>query len=98
MIEPVLPWLIKWSAIAVPRFKHGADTKNPYEKQTGRGCDVEVVPFGDTVLYRVPEVARDRHQALEGRWSKGAWLGHARSTSATLVATDNGGGKGTGDP
>ena len=42
------------------------------------------------MLYRKPEVARDRHQALEERWEKGIWLGHARSTNAVLVATDEG--------
>ena len=50
----------------------------------------DVVPFGETVLYRMPEVARDRHQALEERWTNGVWLGHARSTNSALVATDEG--------
>ena len=49
-----------------------------------------MVPFGETVLYRKPEVARDRNQALEERWDKGVWLGHARSTNAVLIATDKG--------
>ena len=44
----------------------------------------------ETILYRMPEVAHDRHQALEERWSTGVWLGHARDTSATLVATETG--------
>ena len=35
-------------------------------------------------------MARDRHQALEPRWSKGVWLGHGRSTHAALVATSKG--------
>ena len=42
------------------------------------------------MLYRLPEVARDRHQALEERWEKGIWLGHARRTNASLVATETG--------
>ena len=63
--EPVIPWLIRWSAMAVSRFKPGADKKTPYERQTGGSCDIEVVPFRETSLHRVPEVARDRHQALE---------------------------------
>ena len=88
--EPIMPWLIQWSAMAVSRFKPWIDKKTPYERHTGRSCHIEVVPFGETVLYRVSEVARDRHQALEERWSKGVWLGHARSTSATFVATDKG--------
>ena len=49
-----------------------------------------MVPFGETVLYRMPEVARDRHQALEERWENGIWLGHARSMNAALIATATG--------
>ena len=49
-----------------------------------------MVPFGETVLYRMPEVARDRHQSLEERWEKGIRMGHARSTNSTLVATNTG--------
>ena len=48
---------------------------------------MEVVPFGEVILYRQPEVARDRHQALEERWSKGLWLGHARHTPEAIIAT-----------
>ena len=51
---------------------------------------MEVVPFGETALHRLPEVARDKNQALEERWAKGIWLGHARGTNETLVATDSG--------
>ena len=51
---------------------------------------MEVVPFGEVVLYRLPEVANDRHQALEPRWEKGIWLGHARGTNTSLVSTEKG--------
>ena len=46
--------------------------------QRGRKCESEVVPIGEKVLYRMPEVANDRHLALEERWAKGVWLDHAR--------------------
>ena len=88
--EPIMPWLIRWAAMAVSRFLPGRDKKTPYERQTGRSCNIEVIPFGETILYRLPEIARDKHQALEPRWSKGIWLGHARSTNAALVATSEG--------
>ena len=52
--EPIMPWLIRWAAMAVSRFKVGKDQRTPYERQTGRGCRIVVVPFGETVLYRKP--------------------------------------------
>ena len=76
--------------MAVSRFLPGRDRKPPYERQTGRRCNIEVIPFRETILYRLPEIARDKHQALEPRWAKGVWLGHARSTNAALVATSEG--------
>ena len=51
---------------------------------------MDVVPFGDVVHYRLPEVARDRHQALEERWGKGIWLGHARHTPEAIIASYTG--------
>ena len=46
------------------------------------------------VLFRVPEAARGRHQAVEERRSHGIWPGHARDTGDTLVSRDSGVRKG----
>ena len=81
--EPVMPWLMWWAAMSVSRFQVGKDERSPYERQTGRKCDLPVVPFGEVVPFRMPEVANDRHQALEERWSQGIRLGHARDTGET---------------
>ena len=76
--------------MCVSRFKVGKDGKTSYQRQRGRPCEISVVPFGEMVLYRVPAVARDRHQALEERWAKGVWLGHVRNTPEILVGTTDG--------
>ena len=88
--EPIMPWLIRWAAMALSRYSRGKDGKTPYQRQIGRSCDIEVVPFGEIVLYRLPEVARDRHQALEERWVKGIWLGHARNSPEHMIGTSEG--------
>ena len=31
--EPILPWLIRWAAMSVSRFKKGKDGKSSYERQ-----------------------------------------------------------------
>ena len=59
--------------MSMSRFKKGRDGMTPYQRQKGRKCELEVVPFGEVVMYRLPEVARDKHQALEERWGKGLW-------------------------
>ena len=88
--EPIVPWLVRWAAMSVSRFQVGKDGRSPYERQRGRKCNLPVVPFGETVLFRMPEVANDQHQALGERWSKGIWLGHARDTGEVLVADGDG--------
>ena len=62
----------------------------PTKGKWGRKCDLPVVPFGEVVLFRLPEVANDRHQALEERWSQGIWLGHARGIGEILVSDAHG--------
>ena len=57
--------------MSVSRFHVGKDGKSPYERQRGRKCDLQVVPFGEVVLFRLPEVANYRHQALEEKVEPG---------------------------
>ena len=85
-----MPWLVRWAAMLLSRYGKGKDGKTPYERQRGRKCELDLVPFGEIVLYRLPEVATDRHQALEPRWDKGVWLGYARHSSEVLIGTPKG--------
>lgn len=51
----------------------GQERHIPHERQKGRRCDMEVAPFGEVILHRLPEVATDRPQALQEIWDKGVW-------------------------
>ena len=76
--------------MAYSRFKVGADGKTPYERQKGRKCLLEVVPFGEFVRFKpLGETASER-KSLESSWSEGVWLGHARGSSETLIGTESG--------
>ena len=88
--EPVMPWLLRWAAMSFSRFSKGKDGKTPYGRQRGRTCEMDVVPFGEIVMYRIQEVACDRHQALEERLAKGVWMGHAFHSSEVLIAAEKG--------
>ena len=68
--EPMMAWMGRWAAMAMPRFKAGRGCLTPCQRQTGRNCELEVVPFGEVVMYRLPKIARDRHQALEASGEK----------------------------
>ena len=45
-------WMIRWAAMAYSRYKTGDDGKTAYERQKGRRCKLEVVPIGETVMYK----------------------------------------------
>ena len=62
--EPIMLWLVRLAAMAVPRYSPRKGGKTPYERQLARACDIEVARLGGAVMHRLPEVARDRHQAL----------------------------------
>ena len=68
----------------------GEDGKTPYERQKGRKCNLEVVPFGEFVRYtKLGETSQERKSSVSS-WSEGVWLGHARGSSESLVGTKDG--------
>ena len=81
----VLQWLVRWVAMLHSRFRLGPDGKSAYERQRGRKCRLEVIPFGETVHYR--KLSDDNQNKLESQWEKGIWLGHARGSNEVLVGT-----------
>ena len=71
------------------RFRRGDDGKIAYERQKGRKCNLEVVPFGECVHYRRLG-AGDNKNKLESSWEEGVWLGHNRGSSEVLIGTPEG--------
>lgn len=88
--EPVMPWMVRCAAMSMSRSQRGRDGMTPYQRQRGRKCELELVPFGEVVMYTMLEVASERHQAPEERWGKGIWVGHARHTPEVLLSTESG--------
>ena len=85
----ILQWLVRWSAMLISRFKIGSDGKTSYERQRGRRCQIEVVPFGEMVHYRRLSDKEPKNK-LESRWEQGVWLGHARGSNEALIGTKDG--------
>ena len=47
--EPVMPELLRLASMYIPRFQRGTDGLAPNQRQACRFCELEVVPFGETV-------------------------------------------------
>ena len=85
-----MQWLVRWAAMLLSRFKVGGDGQTAYQRQTGKRCVTEVVPFAETVWYRELHASGDRKRSLNTRWKEGIWLGHARNSSEVLIGTQHG--------
>jgi len=88
--DVILLWLVRWAAMAYSRYKIGEDGKTPYERQKGRKCNLEVVPFGELVRYKKLGETSQERKSLESSWSEGVWLGHARGSSESFVGAKDG--------
>ena len=50
--DVIMQWLVRWSAMLYSRYKTGADGKTAYQRQKGKPCRMEVIPFGEMVMYK----------------------------------------------
>ena len=89
----IMLWLVRWVAMMHSRFKIGIDGKTAYERQKGRKCKQEVVPFGEKVMYKKLKESGARKQVMESQWEEGIWLGHNRGSNEVLIGTFNGVGR-----
>ena len=47
MSELIMKWMVRWAAMMLSRFGVSTENQTAYEKQTGRRCRQEVVPFAE---------------------------------------------------
>ena len=86
----IMLWLVRWVAMMYSRFKVGTDGKTAYERQKGRKCKQEVIPFAEKVMYKKLKESGARKQILESQWEEGLWLGHNRTSNEVLIGTSRG--------
>ena len=82
--------MIGWVAKSYSRYKLGEDGKTPCERQKGRKCVLEVVPFGELVRYKKLGETSQERKSLESSWFEDVWLGRARGSSEELVGAKDG--------
>ena len=66
----LMSWLIRWVAMMHSRFKIGIDGKTGYERQKGRKCKQEVIPFAEKVMYKKLNISGVGKQVLESQWKE----------------------------
>ena len=86
----VVPWMVRWAAMLISRFKVGNDGKTGYERRRGRKCNIPVVPFGETVWYKLVRETKERKDKFNSEWEEGIRLGQARSSNEAIIGTPDG--------
>ena len=81
MSEPIMKWMVRWAAMMLSRFRTSTDNKTAYEKQTGRRCQIEVVPFAEKVWYRKLSQEDGKKAVMSPKWEEGIWLGYCRNSN-----------------
>ena len=84
----ILQSLVRGAAMLHSRVRRGSDGKTAYERQKGRRCKMEVVPFGEMAPYR--KLTSEDKNKLDSQWEDGVWTGHKRGSNECLVGTGSG--------
>ena len=89
-IDVIMQWLVRWAAMMYSRYKTGADGKTAYQRQKGKPCRMEVVPYGETVMFKKVKHTGQRKNILDTDCEEGLWLGHTRTSTEVLIGTAEG--------
>ncbi len=82
--------LVGWAAMLYSRYKTGADGNTAYQRQKGKPCRVEVVPFGEKVMYNKLKETGQKKSILDSNGEEGLWLGQVRTSTEHLIGTPGG--------
>ena len=81
--------MVRWAAMVASRYLVGKDGRTTYERKRGRRCRVPLATFGERVLYRPLDHAKDRSK-MDVQWESGIWLGLSRESNEALIGTSRG--------
>jgi len=87
---PITQWMVRWAGMVTSRYIVGKDGCTGYERRRGRRCNLEVVPFGEVVLYKQIRDGKERKNKFDCEWQEGIWLCHCRDTPEVLIGTKDG--------
>ena len=86
----IIPWAIRWSAMATSRFLVGKDGRTAFERKRGRPCHLPTIPFGERVWFHEARPHKERRNKFDSECHEGVWLGHTRNSNEALVGTAEG--------
>ena len=89
-------WLARHSGWTTTRFRVRSDGNTSYFAGHGHNYTGEVVPFGESVLFKAPvshsrqKRGGKRHHKADSCWAKGIWVGKTENNDEHVVLTSEG--------
>ena len=87
--NPVVPWLVRHASHLITVCRIRDNGRTAYQLMKGRRTNAKMVPFGESVLFKIPKTA-SRVGGFEDRWESGVWLGFVMRSGEHLVGTSQG--------
>ena len=87
----ILPWLVRWSALLVDRYRIRLDGQTSYQACFGARYAGEILPFSETVLFKMPAsgrvgVGNVKIGKADSGFQHGIWVGkHERSDDHVIL-------------
>ena len=87
--HPIVPWMVRHASHLINVTRVRENGRTAYQLMKGRKCAAKLVPFGETVLFKVPKTSA-RLGGFEDRWESGCWIGFIIRSGEHLVGTADG--------
>ena len=85
---PIVPWLVKRSAMTINVARQGEDGRTAYERRKGKRFLKEIPQLGECIWYLMPET--QGVNKLDARWNDGLFLRIREESNELIVGTSEG--------
>ena len=89
LTDPIVPWMVRHAGMLITRSRIREDGRTAYQLIKGRRTTAKLVPFGETILFKIPKTQHDAGD-FQDRWQQGVWVGFVMRTGEHVVATAKG--------
>ena len=85
----IVPWLIRHASYIITRSRVRDHGRTSLRLMKGRVVNTEMLPFGETVLFKIPKTGH-AVGSFEERWESGVWIGCTIRDGMHLIGTASG--------
>ena len=87
--DNIVPWLVRHCGHLITICRIRSNGRTAYQQMKGRRTTAELIPFGETVLFKVPNTQHVIGD-FEDRWEQGVWVGFVMRSGKHVVSTAKG--------